>query len=105
VRAGSVAPALESCPQFLERVTTALHDVARDLVKGQAAIVVSSGGAIAAVTTALLGLPPEALIAFNRTSLNTGITKLAVGRGGINLISVNEHAHLEEAGSSLTTYR
>ena len=66
---------------------------------------ISSGGAIAALTAALLRLPPEALIAFNHVSINAGITKLTVGRGGTTVISVNEHAHLEGVGESLVTYR
>jgi broad specificity phosphatase PhoE len=105
VQSGTSSPCHESWPQFLDRVTTAVTDLARELEKGQVAFVISSGGAIAAVTGALLGLPPAALIPFNRVSLNTGITKLTVGRGGLTVISVNEHAHLEEAGGDLITYR
>jgi broad specificity phosphatase PhoE len=73
--------------------------------KGQTALVISSGGAIAALTVALLGLPPSALIAFNHVSVHTGITKLVVGRSGTTLISSNEHAHVEEADASLISYR
>lgn len=105
VQAGASSPSRESWPRFQERVTEALGDVVRDLGKGQATLVVSSGGVIAAITGALLGLPPEALIAFNHASLNTGITKLAVGRAGITLVSSNEHAHLDEADAALITYR
>jgi hypothetical protein len=50
-------------------------------------------------------VPDAALIAFNHVSVNTGITKLAVGRSGTTLISSNEHAHLDEADGSLITYR
>jgi broad specificity phosphatase PhoE len=98
-------PSREPWPRFKERVTAALQDVAGGLGKGQTAIVVSSGGAIAAITAMLLRLPADALIAFNHSSINTGITKLAVGRSGTTLISANEHAHLDEAGGSLISYR
>jgi len=101
IASGSSGPCREPWPQFLARVQAALGDVATALGKGQTALVVSSGGAIAALTASLLGLPPEATIAFNHVSINTGITKLAVGRGGTTLISSNEHAHLDEAGGSL----
>jgi broad specificity phosphatase PhoE len=103
--AGAAGPAREPWPRFRDRVGAALEDVAGALGKGQTAVVVSSGGAIAAVTAALLGVPDEALIAFNHVSVNTGITKLAVGRSGTTLISSNEHGHLDEADGSLITYR
>jgi broad specificity phosphatase PhoE len=105
ITAGPACPCREPWPQFLGRLTGALGELAGDLGKGQTALVVSSGGAIAALTTALLRLAPESLIAFNHVSINTGITKLTVGRGGTTLISSNEHAHLEEANASLITYR
>jgi hypothetical protein len=38
-------------------------------------------------------------------SINTAICKLAVGRGGVTLVSINEHAHLDEVDGSLVTYR
>ena len=105
IGAGAGGPCGESWPSFLERLTAALEDVAGGLGKGQTALVVSSGGAIAALTASLLGLPADALVAFNHVSINTGITKLAVGRSGTTLISCNEHAHLDEASGSLITYR
>jgi hypothetical protein len=37
--------------------------------------------------------------------INGGLTKLIVGAGGVNLLSVNEHAHLEGPDGSLVTYR
>ncbi len=37
--------------------------------------------------------------------MNTGITKLAVGRAGTSLISFNEHAHIDDDGGKLLTYR
>jgi broad specificity phosphatase PhoE len=105
IAAGEGGPAEETWPQFLERATAALGEVAAGLGKGQTALVVSSGGVIAALSASLMGLPPEALVAFNHVSINTGMTKLVVGRGGTTLVSANEHAHLEEADASLVTYR
>ena len=65
-------------------------------------LVCTSGGAIAAVCAALFRAPPESFVAFNRVTVNTGVTKLVRGRGGTTLVSFNEHAHLAPA---LVTYR
>ncbi len=105
IGAGTDSPAAEPWPRFQARVTAALGELAADLGRGETALVVSSGGVIAALTASLLGLPAEALIAFNHVSINTGITKLTVGRGGVTLVSSNEHAHLEEADRALISYR
>ena len=105
IAAGAASPSRERAPQFMARVTAALDELAAGLGRGQTALVVSSGGVIAALSASLLHLPPQALIAFNHVSINTGITKITVGRGGTTLISSNEHAHLEEAGEGLVTYR
>jgi broad specificity phosphatase PhoE len=105
VAAGLRSSCREPWPRFERRLAAAVDDLAGDLGKGETALVVSSGGAIAAITAARLGLRAGALIALNRVSINTGITKLVVGRGGVTLISSNEHAHLEEVGVSLVTYR
>jgi broad specificity phosphatase PhoE len=105
IAAGEDSPCHEPWPAFDGRVRSALDAAADSLGKGQTALIVSSGGAIAALTAALLGLPPESLVAFNHVSINTGITKLAVGRGGTTLVSSNEHAHLDEADATLISYR
>jgi len=105
IDAGAGGPCRETWPRFRDRLEEALRELASSLGKGETAVVVSSGGAIAAVTVGLLGLPPRTLTDLNHVSINAGITKLAVGRGGINVISVNEHAHLERPGGSLVTYR
>ncbi len=105
IAAADTGPADESWPAFQGRLTGALADLSASLGRGEVALVVSSGGAIAALTAALLGLPPEALITFNHVSINAGITKLTVGRGGTTVISINEHAHLDRPDGSLVTYR
>ena len=105
IAAGAESSSREPWPGFEARVTAALEELAGGLGSGETALVISSGGVIAALTARLLGLPSETLVAFNHVSINTGISKLAVGRGGTTLISSNEHAHLEEAGASLLSYR
>jgi len=105
VRAGTSSPCRQSWPDFSATSWEALHKLTAGLAKGETALVVSSSGAIAAVAIALLGLPAEALVRFNHVSVNTGITKLVVGRSGISLVSFNEHVHLDELGTKLVTYR
>src|SRR5579884_567295 len=104
IDAGAGGPCRETWPAFASRLEDALRELAGGLGRGETAIVVSSGGAIAAVSAVLMSLPPRALITFNHVSINTGITKLAVGRAGITVISLNEHGHLEARdGESLVS--
>lgn len=105
IAAGDASPCAEPWTAFQARTAAALSELADGLDRGQTALVVSSGGVIAALTASLLGLPGEALVSFNHVSINTGITKLAIGRGGTTVVSINEHAHLEEADRELISYR
>jgi len=105
IAAGAAGPCAEPWTAFHGRLSAAMTELGGSLGRGETALVVSSGGAIAAMTAALLGLSPDALITFNHVSINAGITKLTVGRGGTTVISVNEHAHLDRLGESLVTYR
>jgi len=95
IAADEDSPAAETWPAFAARVAAALEDV-------DGGLVCTSGGVIAAVCVALLRAPPEAFVAFNRVTVNTGVTKLVRGRGGTSLVSFNEHAHL---APELITYR
>jgi broad specificity phosphatase PhoE len=99
------SPAAQTWPDFLAQGTAALHDLAGNLEPGETALVFTSGGVIAAICVALLGLPAQAFVAFNRVSVNTGITKIVHGRSGTTLVSFNEHAHLDERDAGLLTYR
>ena len=105
IDAGDDAAAGESWPVFAARTRDAVGELAASLGSGQTALVVTSGGVLGAVCAALLGAPDKSFITINRTMINAGLTKLIVGRGGINLLSLNEHAHLEGPGRSLVTYR
>ena len=103
VEAGDDSRASETWPMFRDRVAGALRDLAGSLGSGETAAVATSGGPIAAICSSLLGVPDTALVAFNRVTINAGITKVTIGRGGTTLVSFNEHAHLEPGG--LVTYR
>lgn len=102
---GADSPADETWPDFAGRVKGALQAVTEGLGSGATAVVCTSGGPIAAICLTLLGSGPEALVTFNRVAINTGMTKIAVGRGGMTLISFNEHEHLEGEAAHLLTYR
>lgn len=105
IKAGFDGPCAETWPAFRDRARAALSDLAGSLGRGEVAIAVSSGGVIAALTAIIMGLAPESLIDFNHVSINAAITKLTVGRGGVRVVSINEHGHLEVPAGSLVTYR
>jgi len=71
-------------------------------VPGRDAVVVTSGGIIAAVAARLLSGGPETVVALNRVSANAAVSTVVVGRSGASLVSYNDHAHLDRA---LLTYR
>jgi broad specificity phosphatase PhoE len=100
---GSAAP--EPWPAFAGRVRSALLEIADGLPSGSTALAFTSGGVVAAICSAALRLPDHALIAFNRVSVNAGITKLVSGGRGISMVSFNDHAHLERRRPRLITYR
>lgn len=97
--------AAQSWPHFLESREQALAELATTLGSGETALVFTSGGVIAALGGHLLGGHPDLFPTLNRVLVNTGVTKLAVGRAGISLISFNEHAHIDDGGGALLTYR
>lgn len=102
IAAGAESRARETWPAFAARVEGALRSAADGLGTGETAVVCTSGGVLAAVMVALLGVAPEAFVRFNRVTVNTGISRVAVGRAGLTLVSFNEHAHLD---GELLTYR
>lgn len=106
IGAGAGGPAAETWPDFAGRVGAALSDAAGGLESGETAVVCTSGGVLAAVAVALLGLEPSAFLRFNRVAVNAGVSKVASGRTGFTLISYNEHGHLDLADDRpLLTYR
>jgi broad specificity phosphatase PhoE len=94
-----------SWPAFRDHVDAALAELSASLASGETAVVATSGGPIAALGVALLGLPPERLVALNRVTVNAGVTKVVSGASGATLVSFNEHGYLERLDRSLLTYR
>lgn len=105
IGAGADGPANEPWPSFADRIEAALADVAAGLGRGETAVVCTSGGVLAAVCLALLRAPAPVFVTFNRVTVNAGVTKVVHGRGGTTLVAFNDHAHLEQGGRSLVTYR
>lgn len=99
------SPTSQTWPQFSGAAPGALTDLTAGLGSGETAVIVTSGGAIAAVVGALLGAPAEVFAALNRTLVNAGVTKLVIGSSGTNVLSVNDHSHLELVDRELVTYR
>ena len=97
--------AAQSWPAFLDSRTSTLAELAAGLGSGETGLAFTSGGVIAALGTALLGAHADLFSRLNRVLVNTGITKLAVGRAGTSLISFNEHAHIDAGGGALLSYR
>jgi len=102
---GEGTPAGQSWPFFLESRASALGEFAASLGSGETGLVFTSGGVIAAICARLLGGDGDLFPRLNRVLVNTGITKIAVGRSGASLVTFNEHAHIDEGGGALLTYR
>ena len=91
---------------FRARVTASLASVCEQAGPGGTAVVVTSGGPIAAACAALID--PDATdpsfgrlwSRFNTTIVNSSYTRVVVGSTGARLLTFNEHPHLE--GEHLT---
>ena len=105
VAAGADGPAAEPWTTFAARSEAALSDLLQSLGRGETAVACTSGGVIAALCVALLELPADRFVAFNRVMANGAITTVVRGRGGTTLVSLNEHGHLLDKDRSLLTYR
>ncbi len=92
----------ESWPQFRERVLASTYSLGNSLSRGDSALVFTSGGAISVIIQHLMGLDDDALLTWNRTLINTSVTRLVVNAGTLRLVSVNEHLHLP---TEKVTYR
>lgn len=84
---------------FMSRVVSALE--ATRAGAGETHVVFTSSGVIAAVAAHLLG---EAAVwpRLNRVVVNSGVSKVVVGRRGMSLVTFNDHGHLAPGA---VTYR
>ena len=105
IDAGEDGGAPGSWSAFRSRVQAALDELRGTLVSGDTAVVVTSGGPIAAAAADALGAPEALFIALNRVLVNASVTRLVSGGRGTTLISFNDYSHLERRSPALTTYR
>ena len=98
----------ETFPGFISRVRDGIGRAARLAGDRRTAVVVSSGGPIAAACAMLteVGEEPRRLAAawarFNAVVVNTSVTRVVVGSTGARLLTFNEHSWLDR---ELVTYR
>lgn len=92
---------------FVRRVREALGRACASAGPGEAVVVVSSGGPIAAACAALVDPDGDDAATyarlwsrFNTTVVNSSVTRVVVGSTGARLLTFNEHPHLE--GETLT---
>ncbi|MGW1744218.1 histidine phosphatase family protein [Streptomyces sp. NPDC002092] len=90
---------------FTGGATAALAELTASLGQGRDAVVVTSGGVLAALCGTLLSLPAASVVALNRVVLNASVTTLVVGGSGTSLLTFNDHAHFTGDGRPLLTYR
>lgn len=95
----------ESYTDYLARMRAAAERAAALAGSGQTVLAVSSAGTITALIAQLWGVPAESWPALARAMVNASITKLIVGRRGVTVVSVNEHAHLSARDVGLATFR
>jgi broad specificity phosphatase PhoE len=91
----------ETHEAFIGRVMAAVRDLA---AAPGVTVAVTSGGVIAAYFVRTLGLPDERWPGLARLIVNASITKVITGHTGTNVVTFNDHAHLESE-RGLITYR
>ena len=98
----------ESFAEFIGRVRDGIGRAARKAGERRTAVVVTSGGPIAAACAMLteVGEEPRRLAAawarFNAVMVNASVTRIVAGSSGARLLTFNEHSWLDR---ELVTYR
>ncbi|WP_194860344.1 phosphoglycerate mutase, partial [Dietzia sp. SYD-A1] len=91
---------LEAFDTYRAAAESAIADAAARSGSGRTTVVVSSAGTISLAVAGLLA-DPEGVVGLwtrlQRVTVNTGVARVVVGRGGMTCIAVNEHQHLERA--------
>lgn len=84
----------EPFASFTARVLEGLELAIAGLSGSATAVVFTSGGAISWITASLLGGGYPQWRILNRVAINTGVTKVVLGRTGTSIVSFNNHSHL-----------
>ncbi|HHX84759.1 MAG TPA: histidine phosphatase family protein [Actinomycetales bacterium] len=91
---------LQAFADYRADADAALAAAAERSGSGRTTVVVSSAGTVSLAVAGLLA-DPEGVVGvwtrLQRVTVNTGIARVVVGRGGMTCIAVNEHQHLERA--------
>ena len=90
---------------FATGATTALDELVAGLGAGRDAVVVTSGGVLAAICGALLRTGADGVVALHRVAVNAAITTVVAGGSGTSLLAFNDHAHFTGDRRQLLTYR
>ncbi|WP_406164572.1 histidine phosphatase family protein [Streptomyces sp. NBC_00996] len=90
---------------FSQRAFAALGDLVASLGPGRDAVVVTSGGVLAALCGRLLGTSVAGTVGLNRVAVNAAVTTLVAGGSGISLLTFNDHSHFTGERQDLLTYR
>lgn len=85
----------ETWSAFRARAEAALATLVARLGRSRTALVFTSGGPIAAIAGALLGVPEDARLHIAGQLVNAGVTKLVAGARGVRLSTLNDHAHFD----------
>ena len=99
---GAESGYLETFAVFSARVCDALEELSGSVKPSETVLIFTSGGPISAAAANLLGAGPDVWLKLIRVTVNTGVTKIVVGKRGATLISFNDHSHLN---GELLTYR
>ena len=98
------ADLLDGWRGFQNTAFSALEDFANALGAGATGLAVTSGGVVSAIVSRVWGLDAQGTVRLNRVVTNTSLTSIVFGRQGMNLLSVNDHSHLQ-SNRDLLTYR
>jgi broad specificity phosphatase PhoE len=94
----------ESFPAFQARVAAAFDRTLERLGPKETAVVFTSGGPVSWLAATLVDGGAPAWRRLSRVVVNSSVTKVHSGRWGTNLVSFNDHSHLE-ADPDLLSYR
>jgi broad specificity phosphatase PhoE len=104
--AGAVREGGLTWSAFRARAVTALRRAAARCGTGETAVVVTSGGVIAAIVQDLIGLPDAETLKLHNPLYNASITRLMTRGDDIALSGFNDVSNLMTAGGDdLATYR
>ncbi|GAB16969.1 phosphoglycerate mutase family protein [Gordonia effusa NBRC 100432] len=95
----------ESYTDFAQRVAASAKAAIAQAGSGETLLVVSSAGVITQWIAQLFSIPGQSWPALSRAMVNASVSKLIVGRTGVNLVSFNEHLHLSDRDGGIATFR